>query len=293
MPLNLIDIASNIEPVEEGLWSARTDSSVSYPEAGNAGCFALEDSSFWFRHRNNCILEIIKSFPPPGPFFDVGGGNGYVAHALQRAGIEVVLVEPGPTGARNAARRGIRQVVRSTLQDAGFRPQTLSAVGLFDVVEHIQNDRAFLATIHRLLIPGGRVYITVPAYQFLWSQEDDDCGHQRRYTLNSLSRLLEASGYKIEFVSCFFGFLPLPILVLRVLPYRLGVARRNEAARSEHKPGNRYVNRLLDKLTQRELSMLASGHRLRFGSSCFMVARKLEPWEAEPRPVTVIATDEG
>src|SRR5260221_290852 len=91
---NLSAFAQNIELGQDGLWEARTVSDVSYPECGNELCFAIEESSFWFRHRNNCILEAIKSFPVPGAFFDVGGGNGYVARALQNAGLEVVLVEP-------------------------------------------------------------------------------------------------------------------------------------------------------------------------------------------------------
>jgi hypothetical protein len=80
----------------------------------------VEDSSFWFAHRNSCILEAIKLFPPRGEFFDVGGGNGYVERAIQESGIDVVLVEPGLAGVRNALHRGVRQVVRATLDDAGL-----------------------------------------------------------------------------------------------------------------------------------------------------------------------------
>src|SRR5712692_4618252 len=139
---NLSEIARNIELGQDGLWASRTVSDVSYPDGGNEFCFAVEESSFWFRHRNNCILEVVKSFPPPGAFFDVGGGNGYVARAIQNAGLETVLIEPGLSGAQNAHRRGVLNVVRATLEDAGFLPEVFPAVGLFDVVEHIQEDRA-------------------------------------------------------------------------------------------------------------------------------------------------------
>lgn len=277
-PPNLQEIAPNLELCQEGWWRSRTVSGVSYPEDGNALCFAVEDSSFWFRHRNRCIVEALKLFPPPGPLFDVGGGNGYVARAIQEQGYEVVLVEPGLAGVRNALNRGIHQVVRATLEDAGIKPDTLPAVGLFDVVEHIRDASAFLADINRLVIPGGRIYVTVPAYQWLWSGEDDLAGHARRYTIPTLRRVLEEAGYTIELATYFFGFLHLPILLRRVIPYRLGLAPKSvngATIRSDHEAGSPLAGRVLDVLTRRELSRLAAMRPLRMGGSCLAVARKL------------------
>jgi SAM-dependent methyltransferase len=273
---SLREIAPNLELGPEGWWSSRSVSDVSYPEEGNALCFAVEDSSFWFGHRNRCILEVMKLFPPAGAVFDIGGGNGYVARAIQESGSEVVLVEPGLAGVRNAVKRGIRQVVRATLEDAGVLPGTVPAVGLFDVVEHIQDDCGFLATIHRVLMPGGRVYITVPAYQALWSNEDKLAGHARRYTVSSLQDVLEKAGYDVEFATYFFGFLPLPVLLFRALPYRLGIGSSEmseKGVRSDHQPGGVGAF-VLDKLMSRELAKIATGRTLSMGGSCLVVARK-------------------
>jgi len=278
MPIsNLREIATNIEPGPEGWWNARSVAAVSYPEEGNSLCFQVEDSSFWFAHRNRCILEVMKLYPPPGAVFDVGGGNGHVARAIQDSGQEVVLVEPGLAGVRNAVQRGVHHVVRATLQDAGVLAETLPAVGLFDVVEHIRDDRAFLAGMHGLILRGGRLYVTVPAYRWLWSEEDVAAGHERRYTLPSLRRVLEQAGYEVEFATYFFGFLPLPIAVRRALPYRLGLAPQGisaDAMRSQHEIGNGWAGRLLDVLTRRELSRMALRRPLRIGGSCLAVARK-------------------
>jgi SAM-dependent methyltransferase len=279
LTLNLREIAPNLELGPDGFWSSRNVAEVFYPADGNDQCFSIEDSSFWFRHRNACILEAVKRFPPPGTLFDVGGGNGYVARALQESGLEVVLVEPGVAGVRNALKRGIRQVVRATLEDAGVLAETLPAVGLFDVVEHIPDDVGFLAGIRRLLVPGGRVYITVPAYQWLWSNEDVLAGHSRRYTVGSLRRLLEKAGYSVEFTTYFFGFLPLPIFFQRALPYRLGFRPREiaeDSARSDHEVSHPLVDRILRMLTSRELSRIAPGGLVRMGGSCLAVARRPE-----------------
>jgi SAM-dependent methyltransferase len=275
---NLREIAPNLELNHNGWWSSRHLSEVSYPDDGNELCFLVEDSSYWFEHRNRCILEAIRLFPPPGAFFDVGGGNGCVARAIQETGRDVVLVEPGLAGVQNAVNRGIRQVVRATLDDAGVLAETLPAVGLFDVVEHIADDSGFMAGVHRLSAPGGRVYVTVPACQWLWSSEDVLSGHSRRYSVSSLRRLLENAGYTVEFATYFFGFLPLPILLRRAIPYRLGFAREQipeSAVRSDHELANPLARRILQVLSRRELSRIAERRPVRMGGSCLAVARKL------------------
>jgi len=186
-------------------------------------------------------------------------------------------VEPGLAGVRNALKRGIRQVVRATLEDVGVLPETLPAVGLFDVVEHIRDDSAFLTGINRLVIPGGRLYITVPAYQWLWSGEDILAGHSRRYTVPILRHLLENAGYTVEFATYFFGFLPLGIFFHRAVPYRLGMAPKKLSqgvVQSDHELENPLAGWLLRILTRRELSRIAKLQCLRMGGSCMAVAQK-------------------
>lgn len=277
MPVNLSEIARNIETAENGIWVARTESAISYPEIGNESCFAIEDSSFWFRHRNDCILHGIRRYPPPGLFFDVGGGNGFVARRIQDEGREVVLVEPGATGVRNAVLRGIKNVVRSTLQDADFHEKSLPAVGLFDVLEHIEKDVATLADINRLLTANGRLYITVPAFRFLWSQEDKEAGHWRRYTVEELVSKVEATGYRVELATYFFSFLVVPIWLLRVLPSRVGLGRKkmkNDIVPTDHIPQNALIRKFLEMSMRRELARLVAGRPPRFGASCLLVAQK-------------------
>ena len=157
--IDLSAIASNLQPGPDGLWHPRSRSRFDYPDAGNAFCFQVEDHSFWFRHRNTCILDAIRRLPPRGAIFDIGGGNGFVARALVQAGYEAIVVEPGPTGARNAQARGLAPVVCAALDDAGFAPESLPAAGLFDVLEHMPDDRHVLAQLAGLLPRGGRVYL--------------------------------------------------------------------------------------------------------------------------------------
>lgn len=274
--VDLAAIATNLIQDADGIWTARSQSSISYPDEGNLNCLALEADSFWFKHRNRCIQSVVQRFSPPGTLFDVGGGNGYVAMGLQRAGIPVVLVEPGWQGVQNARTRGVRMLICSTLEDAGFLPGSLPAVGAFDVLEHIESDEGFLSAVHQRLVSGGYLYLTVPAFQALWSADDDYAGHYRRYTLAGLRSRLERAGYQVVFASYIFSMLPLPIWLGRALPTRLGL-RKQEAwdrYQAEHSAQPGLVGRALDGLLGLELAFLRSGKSIPFGGSCLVAARK-------------------
>lgn len=156
--MDLGGFAAGIALENDGVWYSRTRSDVSYPSDGNVQCAQVEDRSFWFAHRNRCILALSHAYPPSGAIFDIGGGNGYVTQALVASGLDAVLVEPGPAGARAAKARGLDHVVCSTLEDAKFRDQSIPAIGLFDVIEHIRDDSGFMRRVHAILTAGGRLY---------------------------------------------------------------------------------------------------------------------------------------
>lgn len=278
--IDLAAIAVNLEQISEGTWRCKSASPISYPEWGNEACFQVEDVSFWFQHRNACILEAMKQFPPSGPVFDIGGGNGFVAKGMQDIGFDVVLVEPGAAGSRNAQRRGIQNIVCAGLEDAGFVAGSMGAAGLFDVIEHIEQDRKFLEMVGGYLWPNGRLYLTVPAYRALWSHEDVDAGHFRRYTRQALRALLKDAGFCVEFLTGFFQFLPPAILVGRVIPHRLGVAKAgpheiSKKLRTQHEVRSTLVSRALFWLRRRELAQIRNLSEAPFGGSWLAVARKI------------------
>lgn len=270
------DFADALALGADGIWYGQGSDSLSYPQDGNAACFQVEDSSFWFKHRNACIVAAVQRFPPlaRGPIFDIGGGNGFVSRGLIQAGFEAVLVEPGAAGASNSKQRGIPLVICGTTSGAKFRRHALPAIGLFDVVEHFDDDLQFLASMRELLQPNGRLYATVPAYNALWSAEDESAGHFRRHTRASLTHLCMQAGFRVDYVSYFFRPLPLPILLLRALPYRLGyrgAAPTQRNAARDHQPGNGLSSAVLQALLQREVRHIAAGRSMAFGGSCLLV----------------------
>jgi hypothetical protein len=262
---------------QHGIWRNTEIEVLSYPADGNDRCFQIEEDSFWFQHRNGVIRSLVANFRPSGAFFDVGGGNGYVAKGLQDAGITSVLVEPGEHGVLNARKRGVEHVVQSMWSPEFVRPECAEAVGLFDVVEHIQDDRSFLESVHQTIAPNGLVFITVPALHSLWSFEDVYAGHFRRYRLGELQRLLIKTGFKVEYSSYFFSMLPLPIFALRSIPSVLGwrKAPDTDSIRNEHTAAKGIAGRIMDRWLQWEQSRVARLKQIWTGSSCVIVGRKI------------------
>ena len=269
--LDLTLFADGLRHHPDGVWRGCGTESVSYPASGNSDYFALEDSSFWFAHRNACLLAVLRRFPARGPFFDIGGGNGFVAAMLQsEGGLPVVLVEPGADGVRHALGRGLRTVVQATLKEARFRDSSLPAIGFFDVMEHIDDEQRFLGEVRRCLAADGRIYLTVPAGRWLWSDADVQAGHFRRYTFASLRRALEHAGFQPLFISKVFSPLPLPLFLCRSLPSLFGHRRR--PIRSYFRQLQSRRRMLLERVWRWELGRLARGRSIPCGTSCLAVA---------------------
>ena len=105
----------------------------------------------------------------------------------------------------------------------------LNAIGIFDVLEHIEDPIKFLSIVNKVLEKNGKLIITVPMYQYLYSDFDVSIGHFRRYSEELLSKQLNATGFVIRKKTYLFSYLLLPALLTRRIPYLLG-KRRNYAA---------------------------------------------------------------
>lgn len=165
---------------------------------------------------------MISQYPGITGLVDVGAGNGTVAAHLSSNGLDTIAVEPGLEGALWAARRGVNISFAGHLADLRLPTDSIPAIGLFDVIEHIEDPRELLNEVHRVLQPGGFCFVTVPAYQFLWSQADEHAGHYRRYRRKTLDALLRDCHFEPRFTSyCFTAAVPF-LFALRTVPYRLG-----------------------------------------------------------------------
>lgn len=256
------------------------DIGVSYPSDVSAVLAQIENDSFWFRHRNRLITEMAAKYAPGARFCDVGGGNGIVAQAMMQAGHEVLLLEPGMTACKEAREtRKIPVVYQCILEEAPIPKGSISLLGAFDVVEHIEDPVNFLRQTCDLAATDATLLITVPAFPSLWSQEDIDAGHYRRYTKRTMRQHLEGAGWEVERLFYFFSMLPMPIFMKRSIPYRLGQNQTGayssvENASKDHLPGNSSITKIVDGYLTLESKMIHSRLAPPFGSSLFAIAKK-------------------
>ncbi|MCD4673200.1 MAG: class I SAM-dependent methyltransferase [Anaerolineaceae bacterium] len=252
-----------------------------YDPAYLEALFAAEQRHFWFLARNRLIANVVrrslKQQSPGSRILELGCGNGNVLQVLIDAASasRVTGMDLFIDGLRFARRRVECGLVQGDLHQAPFR-SCFSLVGMFDVLEHMPDDRLVLNDLRQMLTPDGILVLTVPAYPALWSYFDVAAKHARRYTQESLTAVLQAAGYEVQQVSYFMALsFPLVWLTRRM-------AKNNPPPGSEELD-ERVVNELriipgLNGLAAAALSLEAiwvgAGRRLPFGTSLVAVARK-------------------
>ena len=141
-------------------------------------------------------------------------------------------------------------------------------IGAFDVIEHIEDDVRVLSEIHRALKPGGGLVVTVPQHRWLWSTQDEQAHHVRRYTRRELVQKVEDAGFEVRRVTSFV-FLLLPVLWLSRLRAKAsghGVPDEFRAARP--------LNALFGLVMTVERALINMGLDLPAGGSLLLVALK-------------------
>jgi len=204
-----------------GLWHPIASSQApAYPDEARDALAAVEDASYWFRHRARAVERLARRARIEGAIWDVGAGNGSIALYLQQRGFEVVAVEPGLSGARKTLSRGVGTVIAGRLEDLALPTGSIGAIGVFDVLEHLGEPSLLLRELARVLAPGGALLVTVPAHPRLWSTADREAGHHRRYTRRSLDREVVGHGFTPRTAASLFHALVPAVYVGRVLGRR-------------------------------------------------------------------------
>ncbi len=190
----------------------------------------LEEDHFWFQGRRTIFFDLIeRSFGESGSspngrqaerqILEVGCGAGGMLGPLGRFG-NVTGIDISHDYIQFCANRGHRRVVTGSGYELPFQDNSFDMVALFDVIEHIEDDIRVLGEVRRVLKPGGRVFLSVPAYQFLFSQNDRVAHHLRRYTAGRLDSTLRCAGLKSSKLTYFNTFL-FPLILPAVLVLKL------------------------------------------------------------------------
>jgi SAM-dependent methyltransferase len=260
-----------------------SESHSSYDPAYFQPLFAIEDRHFWFQARNRAIATLVRQIAtdwnPGYRVLEVGCGTGNVLQALENVCLhgQVVGMDLFSEGLQYARRRVSCALVQGDIQappfGAGFQ-----LIGLFDVLEHLPDDRQVLRCLHALLADEGKLVLTVPAHPALWSYFDQASQHCRRYPLDGLAQKLLDEGYRIEYLSEYMvAIYPLVWLGRRIaaLTGRLfHKEQRTYALATNELRIIPLVNEFLGWLLSLEIRGLARRRQLPLGTSIIAIACK-------------------
>lgn len=239
---------------------------------------AIGDSHWWFEGRRQIVEAVLEEvLGPVGPdprrtVLDLGCGTGTMLAMLGRFGTVTGLeMSADAVAVSRAAHPGV-DVHVGILPDGLAPGSRFDLVGAFDVVEHIEDDRAAVTHIHDTVEPGGLFVSTVPAFPVLWGHEDVLSHHFRRYRRKSYRSLLEAAGFEVEHLSYFNTWL-FPAAATVRIGRRLVGGGGGDAPRSDLGFTSPRLDRALTSLFASERHLVRK-HALPFGVSLLAVARR-------------------
>jgi SAM-dependent methyltransferase len=164
------------------------------------------DDWWWEVGRRSLVKNLLERYGGNGlngrqgqrpAILEIGCGAGAMLEDLERFGspVGMDIAEAAPQYWRE---RGLNTVALGDATALPFRGDQFDIVIAVDVLEHVDDEKAAIEEMRRVTTIGGRLIVTVPAFQFLWSRRDVQCHHKRRYTLEKFRSSLLLGGFKIN-----------------------------------------------------------------------------------------------
>jgi glycosyltransferase involved in cell wall biosynthesis len=227
-----------------------------------------DEHHWWYRGRLRILRAVLDelALPPDARILDAGCGSGRVLDELARRG-SACGIDVSETAVRCAQRRGHGDVRRAHVERLPFADGSFDLVTCLDVVEHTPDDRVTLTELRRVTRAGGRLVVTVPAYQALWSAHDVVNGHFRRYDERALRSVARTAGWTVERTTHFNALLLPPAAAVRLL------RRGARPGRSELSLTPPQLDGPLELLLAAEAQLVAHGLRIPLGLSLLAVLR--------------------
>jgi SAM-dependent methyltransferase len=228
---------------------------------------------WWWRARETILVGEIERLPlcAEPDILDVGCGDGLFFPRLELFGdVRGIEVDESLLSDDNPARSRIHS---RPLGDPAYRGWRFDLITALDVIEHLQDDAAAVAQMASMLVPGGWLVVTVPAFTVLWDRHDELNQHYRRYTRERLCALLAPHG-AIRSSRYLFPGLFVPKLAAKGLGRVLGTGVAQDAVPPAP------LNRLLSAYFRLE-DRIVRPLRLPFGTSVLAVIQA--PVGAESR----------
>ena len=247
--------------------------------------YRFEDTYWWFIARRHLITSLLaQSYSRDGSLqiLDIGCGTGAMLDELAPFG-SVVGADFSPEALQFCVTRGVTSpLARADVRRLPFADASFDVVTAMDIVEHIDDDKAASCEIFRVLKPGGRLFVTVPAFPSLWSEHDEALHHYRRYTVPRLKDLFQRVGLTVDKISYTVTALFPPIWAYRQISNLLPKRREEGEKKANLVNFSAPVNSALLTLSQWETRLVQSLN-LPFGVTVVCVARKADTAEGAVR----------
>ncbi len=240
--------------------------------------FEMEQRHFWHVGRREIIYALLQQVYREKlsavSMIEIGCGNGSVLQFLKSKGVDIEGGDLFLEALQFCRKRVDVPLYQLDARNTPFADEQYDVVGLFDVIEHIDDDEAVLKETYRICKSGGRVILTVPANRWLWSYFDVMSRHKRRYSRKELYQKLQRAGFVIEKISFYVFFLfPLFFLYRAVENMRSSSDSKGLSSRAEVQ-----TIPLINEVflgTLRFERLLIKDTSLPLGTSLLAIARKI------------------
>ncbi|MDF2494426.1 class I SAM-dependent methyltransferase [Sphingomonas sp.] len=158
-----------------------------------------DSTHWWYRARRDILADYLTRegrLPKDARILEIGCGTGHNLPMLAQFGrVDAIEIDPA---ARDVASQRLGKPVGESPLPAlpGVPDAHYDLIAVLDVVEHIEDDVAALRAMRARLAPGGKILITVPAHQWMWSAHDVVNHHHRRYSKTTLAKAIEDAGLR-------------------------------------------------------------------------------------------------
>jgi len=237
--------------------------------------YNLEEHFWWFVAMRRITDTVIQHDlqRPSLDILDAGCGTGYNIQHYEKQGHRVFSFDVSADALAGVRKRGARKVCQASITQIPYHNESFGLVVSFEVVDQLQADGALAALkeMHRVLKPGGSLFVRLPAFEWMRSSHDADIATAHRYTRPEVVELLQLAGFEIRLVS-YANMLLFPVVLLKRSLKRFGIGRGSDV-----KPlpvGLRWVDGIFRSLLASEARLLSANQSLPFGLSVIANAKK-------------------